>query len=78
MTGEHKERKNDEKIIFFMGKVTQYMENDKLWKENDRKANTENRLTAVETKQNGMYRVLAVIGLFIAGISSRIVYKLFH
>jgi len=74
-----KERREiDKEIVFFMGKVTEYMREDKIWKDNYIKSRIENRVTKVETKINSIGKSLYLIGLFIVGLCSRVIYKLFH
>lgn len=59
MTTERRE--NNEKIMFFMGQVTQYMKNDEEWKKEQKKqqakTNTASRLNTIETQQKWIIRI---------------------
>ena len=65
MTPPESPRKNDDKIIFFMGKVTQHMEDDAIWKDNYIKTKVENRVTKVETKVAYISKSLYVMIAFV-------------
>lgn len=75
MTDERRE--NNEKIIFFMGEVTQHMKNDKTWKEDFKKSNTGNRLTKVETNQKWILRIGSVFTVAGLSVIGRGIYKHF-
>lgn len=79
MTDSKPERRDmDNKMIFFMGEVTQHMKDDAIWKDNYIKTKVENRVTKIETKVAYISKAIYVMILFALGVSGRLVYKVFH